>query len=688
MLSGSNFPTGGLPVSIHIAGVHTGGSATATVIRNQSSSHSCKFVLPTSLDQDVFAVTISGSAPYFLNAPEVWSIHGDLGNTSTPGGTVRLIGRGLATAQGIADGSNTSDLMSLTAQLAQLTRDGGSRAEIVQLTAALQRKLERPGRGGGLTQLRLIPERGGSPVLLTAQWTAEEFAQRADFSATFQIPPSIALGAYKLSVSVSNEQSEATGPKFFNISTFVSPAVPRCTTLEIRAPLAFKPQRFLVARPPHGHRVPTCAGDYGSGPGSPNRAFDSLPAVQAAFAKARANGGGEVHFPRGQYWLSGAVVVPPGVRLTGEGTQLVSLYFKEASLLEAPKPAYFFSAWESPPPPPPQLPYAGSNATGVIKTDPDLGECGEHGCCITRTSSFYNVEPCDADQNQQAMTMIADKVGLVQLRFSNCTGSSCCLSNTHGHFNPTCSSATGWKVQRGYFGNQTVLQTADARGCLTVGAKHGAKITPGLGLQIDQCWHINKTQNFLVPGLFFPPPAPPPPPVPPHPAPSTTAWGVENLTIYITHWYNGVFHASTQLDHEFFHVRHVRVRANPWFAENPVAQVGGEPGKTRGRSVDYAIHQMQVPNACMVTANTMNFAVTDSDLYGAGGAIIYSSKGGPARFGDVSRNRIWNGMTSHWFDNARDIIFESNHMTGVSLTAYGRCAERPCHSTLTISTNC
>jgi hypothetical protein len=32
---------------------------------------------------------------------------------------------------------------------------------------------------------------------------------------------------------------------------------------------------------------------------------------------------------------------------------------------------------------------------------------------------------------------------------------------------------------------------------------------------------------------------------------------------------------------------------------------------------------------------------------------------------------MWNGMTSHWFDNARDIIYESNTMTGVSLTAYG-----------------
>ena len=32
-------------------------------------------------------------------------------------------------------------------------------------------------------------------------------------------------------------------------------------------------------------------------------------------------------------------------------------------------------------------------------------------------------------------------------------------------------------------------------------------------------------------------------------------------------------------------------------------------------------------------------------------------------------HRMWNGMTSHWFDNARDIIYESNVMTGVSLTA-------------------
>jgi len=81
---------------------------------------------------------------------------------------------------------------------------------------------------------------------------------------------------------------------------------------------------------------------------------------------------------------------------------------------------------------------------------------------------------------------------------------------------------------------------------------------------------------------------------PPHPQPSTTAWGVENITIYISHWYNGVFRASTAgLQHEFFHVRRVRVRANPWFAENAAGKSGAIT-KTRGRSVDYAIPDMQV----------------------------------------------------------------------------------------------
>lgn len=47
------------------------------------------------LTQTVYAhmrlqVSVAGSAPLLLNAPEVWTVHGDLGNTSTPGGWVSL----------------------------------------------------------------------------------------------------------------------------------------------------------------------------------------------------------------------------------------------------------------------------------------------------------------------------------------------------------------------------------------------------------------------------------------------------------------------------------------------------------------------------------------------------------------------------------------------------------------------
>ena len=302
----------------------------------------------------------------------------------------------------------------------------------------------------------------------------------------------------------------------------------------------------------------------------------------------RCSGGGEVFLARGQYWLSGPIVVPPGVRVIGEGTQLVSLYFKEATKAEAPKPSYVFSAWQEPPPPPSPSSFADTNATGVLKADASVSACGESGCCVT---SALKIAPCNcSDSTSMAFMMDADMSGLVQLRFANCSGQSCCLANINGHSNPSCSAATAWKTQRGYAGNQTLLQTADDRGCLTVSAKQGAKIKPGMELEIDQCWHINKTQNFLVPGIFFPPPLPPPPPPPPHPHPSTTAWGVEGLTIYISHWCkcllpqrsipyswgnypsrkltltyavadNGVFQASTGgLQHEFFHVRRVRVR--------------------------------------------------------------------------------------------------------------------------------
>ena len=198
LLSGSNFPAG---AAVSISGVNRGSSASAKAITAQSSSHSLKFVLPESLQQDVFAISVAGSRPYFLNAPDVWSVHGDLGNTSTPGGSVRLIGRGLAAAQGRGvaqhESSTATELMQ---QLTKAVNAGGaSRSEARALAAELQRLLlvdSAAAPTGGTTQLRLAPTEGGPPVILTvrsAQIIAYWSLQRALLTAVHMGQPQAAL---------------------------------------------------------------------------------------------------------------------------------------------------------------------------------------------------------------------------------------------------------------------------------------------------------------------------------------------------------------------------------------------------------------------------------------------------------------------------------------------------------------
>ena len=124
LLAGLNFPA---QSEVRIKGVNSGSTASARAIAEQSSTHSLKFILPQSLPQDVFEISVGGSAAYFLNAPDVWSVHGDLGNTSTPGGSVRLLGRGLAAAQGRADllqsAGGDDHAVTLARQLAKTVED-------------------------------------------------------------------------------------------------------------------------------------------------------------------------------------------------------------------------------------------------------------------------------------------------------------------------------------------------------------------------------------------------------------------------------------------------------------------------------------------------------------------------------------------------------------------------------------
>ena len=58
--------------------------------------------------------------------------------------------------------------------------------------------------------------------------------------------------------------------------------------------------------------------------------------LAAALAAAAASGGGTVFFPRGQYFLTRAILVPPSTVFAGERMDLVALYFSEATNSTAP----------------------------------------------------------------------------------------------------------------------------------------------------------------------------------------------------------------------------------------------------------------------------------------------------------------------------------------------------------------
>jgi hypothetical protein len=61
--------------------------------------------------------------------------------------------------------------------------------------------------------------------------------------------------------------------------------------------------------------------------------FDCMRAIKAAIDAAREAGGGTVYFPRGRYLVSDMIVIPPGIKLQGEATDLVNLVWPELTNL-------------------------------------------------------------------------------------------------------------------------------------------------------------------------------------------------------------------------------------------------------------------------------------------------------------------------------------------------------------------
>lgn len=139
-------------------------------------------------------------------------------------------------------------------------------------------------------------------------------------------------------------------------------------------------------------------------------------------------------------------------------------------------------------------------------------------------------------------------------------------------------------------------------------------------------------------------------------------FGVEDLCIYVLSYYRNVIDVS--VDTVGVRVRRVRIRANAFHCQSRSSE--GGPGG--GRAVNWTF--MGGGANPLVWIHGRNFEFTDCDLWGTW-SIFHSSGPVGARFGLIARNEIHNGGACHWFDNAREVIFERNTCTGNNPMAMG-----------------
>ena len=276
--------------------------AIATLAPSQVNNASIMVALPASLPLGAYSVTAGGSVPLTINAPDLWWVHGDAGNTSSSSGWLRVFGRSLTlgapddTARRLAALAAAEEMAKAARRgdLAAVSRIG---AEQAAATAAAVAK---------------------SPTLLLSNAATDEAlapiaaANASSVEATFlfaAVPP----GTYN--VKLSNGYATSA------LDSFVSPQDPHVRSLTVvsSASVAFAEKVFAVA-------------DYGCA-GGVNRtaaAVNCSAAVYAAIAAAGASaGGGTVLFGIGRWYLDGPLLLPQGVLLKGVRMDLTSLYFNQ-----------------------------------------------------------------------------------------------------------------------------------------------------------------------------------------------------------------------------------------------------------------------------------------------------------------------------------------------------------------------
>ena len=153
---------------------------------------------------------------------------------------------------------------------------------------------------GSDATVRLEPEKG-APVLLHPL-SADDYAMRVD------VPRSLAPGKYM--IRIHNGAGGTAGWReagTVEIQALREPGTKVFSVLDSYGPDAVKEMRKSLIK-------------Y-------TQPVDRTEGIQAALAKAKANGGGVVYFPAGRYLVKGALAVPEHTILRGEGEGVVTLWW-------------------------------------------------------------------------------------------------------------------------------------------------------------------------------------------------------------------------------------------------------------------------------------------------------------------------------------------------------------------------
>jgi hypothetical protein len=316
----------------------------------QPSKGSVKFLVPPGLPRTQWEVRAGGSAPYTLNAPQLWWASADHREHATAGGYIRVFG---SCVHVLSDATRASALALAASKVALSAALEGNR-DLVPLAARAQaaRRAHLAAAAASASLLRLTPtasDRVGAAATAPIVVQSDVHNSTA-WSAWFTLPASTAPGSY--TIEVANHLAPHNFVSLGAHGSYVSPQQPNVTTITVlstaeilvrqpwKAPSA---KTFTVTEyGPHGlpgcgagglNSQNTCPLDPSTGKPVQSQLYwaNASVAIEKALAAAKAAGGGIVYFPRGTYFVNSSYGfdVPWGVQLRGEGKDLVEIIFSE-----------------------------------------------------------------------------------------------------------------------------------------------------------------------------------------------------------------------------------------------------------------------------------------------------------------------------------------------------------------------